>query len=84
MVFAQDLLAKVERALEERFGLRVLPLRGVEFRKVAEAYSGGRMVFAERLLPDVEGALVERFGLRVLPLRGVEFRQVVEALAMSG
>ena len=70
MIFAQRLLEDVEEARLERLGLRVLPLRLVDARQVADAGGGGRMIFAQRLLTDVEErACVERFASAYFPCK---------------
>jgi hypothetical protein len=65
MLGAERLLIYGERALVERFGLRVGADGMVQLGEIVERDGGVGMLGAERLLTDGERALVERLGLRV-------------------
>jgi len=79
MPYSQLPLADGEGALQQRLGLLVLPLVGVEACQVVETAGRIWVLRSHLLLPDRQGALVQWLGLLVLPLCIVEERQVVEA-----
>ena len=71
MVVGEQAAVDLQRLLEERLGLGVLPL-GIEVdRQVVVAGGGVGVVVGEQAAVDLQRLLVERLGLGVLPL-GVE------------
>ena len=80
MVVGEQAAADLQRLLEERLGLGVLPL-GVEVdRQVVVAVGGVGVVVGEQAAVDLQRLLEQRLGLGVLPL-GVEgFRLLIHGL----
>ena len=73
VVVGEQAAADLQRLLEQRLGLGVLPL-GVEVgRQVVVAGGGVGVVVGEQAAADLQRLLEQRLGLGVLPL-GVEVR----------
>ena len=80
MVVGEQAAADLQRLLEQRLGLGVLPL-GVEVgRQVVVAFGGVGVVVGEQAAADLQRLLEQRLGLGVLSL-GVEgFRLLIHGL----
>ena len=84
MVVGEQAAADLECLLEQRLGLRVLPLGVKVARHIVVASSGVGVVVGEQSAVDLQRLLEQRLGLRMLPLGGEVERQVVIAAAVSG
>jgi hypothetical protein len=68
MVRSERLLVDREGALEERLGVGIAALIGVQHGEVVEVGGDVGMVRSERLLVDRDGAFEERLGVGIAAL----------------
>src|SRR5882672_8951767 len=80
MMWAENSLADGKRLIEERFGLRILPLHVVDAGQARQAVNHAQVPTPERLLEDLQGAFVECFGRAVLALSVEDKPQARETL----
>ena len=63
MVLAKQLLIQAQGTLQERLGLRIAALFGIEDGQIVEQIRKLRILLSRLLLPEVQRAPEERLGL---------------------